>query len=1282
MRIFISYRRIDSQEFAGQCFHYFAGQFGGRSVFWDKASINPDEDWAEVISEGVDAADAVLCIVGPRWHSLLQQRLDDANDHVRIELEYAARRQRPVVVVLIDGAAAPNAELLPDSLRYLAVRQAAVFDSGNPAASFRLLDNRLRQFAPQVAAPRAWSQAAVSRRAWVDRGLHTPAQHPSWWQLWNLHDADVMQRVTDVLSEGSAEQGVVLLAGAEDSGRCYLVDAAVRALRGRGAAVHLLRISLDGCETQIEDPLEAYLRYQGQRLGLSAGREKQQKAEIAELCGWLKASLHTGASSINTCASVGMLLELTGSFAAVLRILRSLTLRPGLLERSRLLVCLLEYFAARGRTIVHVAESSVNQFLRDDLISICRFQPRLRLVFSVLPDVDQTYLLGHQSGIRIDVPQFEAAQLQRVLRGKFGGNEVPEWLPRMLSQQTRGSRGLTALQLIELFQDDVLRWDTDDGWCVGEPLQSGAVPVGLSRLLQPLESVFRETPHLESLLRLAALCGELIPMTLLLDFLRIPEAERDELLDVIDLRLCDGVDCVPILADLGYGHPGFCVNRKINVYQFRCSLDAELLVCGTSAEWRQQQAEALLKYLERAELECSRGLASLYLHLHGYLPDGRVQCEALRQRLQWWIHDIEADRFRDHIAKSINSKRISGEAVWLAIQRSGGKESATLRLNLLLAYEQQRDGIPVANQFSFLEKKGLLLEELARYDEAEVCLREGLRICEQTEDPDHPNVATCLNNLANLLSATNRLSEAEPMYRRALSIDESSYGPAHPEVATDLNNLAGLLRATNRLSEAEPLFRRALSIFESSYGPAHPHVAVGLNNLSDLLYDTNRLSEAEPMCRRALSISESSYGPDHPKVATDLNNLALLLRATNRLSEAEPLFRRALSIYESSYGPAHPEVATCLNNLASLLEATNRLSEAEPLYRRALSISESSYGPDHPQVATDLNNLANLLRATNRLSEAEPLFRRALSIFESSYGPDHPHVAVGLNNLASLLEATNRLSEAEPMFRRALSISESSYGPDHPEVANRLNNLASLLEATNRLVEAEPLCRRALSIYESSYGPDHPEVATGLNHLANLLRATNRLSEAEPLYRRALSIFESSYGPAHPRVALGLNNLANLLYATNRHSEAEPLYRRALSIDESSYGPDHPVVATGLNNLAELLRATNRLSEAEPMFRRALSIYESSYGPDHPKVATGLNNLAVLLEATNRLSEAEPLSRRQLEIFVLFTARTGHVHPHLEEARGSYHGILSELGLDAAETESRLRSVLRPLNPD
>lgn len=48
-------------------------------------------------------------------------------------------------------------------------------------------------------------------------------------------------------------------------------------------------------------------------------------------------------------------------------------------------------------------------------------------------------------------------------------------------------------------------------------------------------------------------------------------------------------------------------------------------------------------------------------------------------------------------------------------------------------------------------------------------------------------------------------------------------GPDHTNVATDLNNLAELLQATNRLSEAEPMMRRALKLFEDSLGPDHPN---------------------------------------------------------------------------------------------------------------------------------------------------------------------------------------------------------------------------------------------------------------------------------------------------------------------------------------------------------------------------------------------------------------------------------------------------------------------------
>ena len=74
----------------------------------------------------------------------------------------------------------------------------------------------------------------------------------------------------------------------------------------------------------------------------------------------------------------------------------------------------------------------------------------------------------------------------------------------------------------------------------------------------------------------------------------------------------------------------------------------------------------------------------------------------------------------------------------------------------------------------------------------------GEEVWEKSYGPDHPSVATALDNLAGLLGATNRFGEAEPLYRRALTIWEKSYGPDHPDVATCIKLLAGLLHATSR----------------------------------------------------------------------------------------------------------------------------------------------------------------------------------------------------------------------------------------------------------------------------------------------------------------------------------------------------------------------------------------------------------------------------------------------------------------------------------------------------
>jgi tetratricopeptide (TPR) repeat protein len=223
-----------------------------------------------------------------------------------------------------------------------------------------------------------------------------------------------------------------------------------------------------------------------------------------------------------------------------------------------------------------------------------------------------------------------------------------------------------------------------------------------------------------------------------------------------------------------------------------------------------------------------------------------------------------------------------------------------------------------------------------------------------------------LTYLGLLFKAKARYAEAEPLYRRALAISEASLGPNHPEVATDLNNLAVLLQETNRPGDAELLYQRALAIDEASRGPDHPNVARDLNNLAALLNATNRPAEAEPLMRRALRIDEASLGPDHPGVAIDLNNLADLLRYTNRFVEAEPLFRRALAIDEASLGPDHPSVGIRLNNLARLLWDSNRLAEAEPLLRCSLAIFEANLGPDHPKTANAREGLAVVVAARGK----------------------------------------------------------------------------------------------------------------------------------------------------------------------------------------------------------------------------------------------------------------------------------------------------------------------------
>jgi tetratricopeptide (TPR) repeat protein len=112
--------------------------------------------------------------------------------------------------------------------------------------------------------------------------------------------------------------------------------------------------------------------------------------------------------------------------------------------------------------------------------------------------------------------------------------------------------------------------------------------------------------------------------------------------------------------------------------------------------------------------------------------------------------------------------------------------------------------------------------------------------------------------LWHVSGSEGRYGEAEPLYRQALAISEKALGPDHPDVATSLNNLALLYRDEGRFAEAEPLFQQALAIIEMALGPDHPNAGTELGNLAELHFEQRDWAHAAGYWQRATTLITST----------------------------------------------------------------------------------------------------------------------------------------------------------------------------------------------------------------------------------------------------------------------------------------------------------------------------------------------------------------------------------------------------------------------------------------
>jgi len=122
-RLFISYRRGDTQWLAGRLSDSLGHYFGDKRVFRDIEGIEGGADFSHVIHRTLSASGALVVLIGKDWLNAADEqgrpRLHQADDWVAQEIGAALDKGMRVFPVLVEDTPMPRAHELPQSLRAL-----------------------------------------------------------------------------------------------------------------------------------------------------------------------------------------------------------------------------------------------------------------------------------------------------------------------------------------------------------------------------------------------------------------------------------------------------------------------------------------------------------------------------------------------------------------------------------------------------------------------------------------------------------------------------------------------------------------------------------------------------------------------------------------------------------------------------------------------------------------------------------------------------------------------------------------------------------------------------------------------------------------------------------------------------------------------------------------------------------------------------------------------------------------------------------------------------------
>lgn len=154
-KIFISYRRSDSEADTWRLFEHLSKVFQEFEIFFDHHSIELGQDFSTAIDSALEEVNVMLVVINKTWLSTHDadgvRRIDQPHDYVYREIKRALERGITLIPLLIEGAEIPKEEELPEPLKRFSKRQGIWINHKKFAEDIMRLAKTIQKYVPASA---------------------------------------------------------------------------------------------------------------------------------------------------------------------------------------------------------------------------------------------------------------------------------------------------------------------------------------------------------------------------------------------------------------------------------------------------------------------------------------------------------------------------------------------------------------------------------------------------------------------------------------------------------------------------------------------------------------------------------------------------------------------------------------------------------------------------------------------------------------------------------------------------------------------------------------------------------------------------------------------------------------------------------------------------------------------------------------------------------------------------------------------------------------------------